>query len=124
MHISAEMFEAITKSIRSDRCSEKRTSPRVGLSGRMAIVPAMPGAIRKAELVTVKDLSANGIGIVYHKALKVGEQFNLLLKSEKSGRTMTIICTVRWSRPVGPELHSIGASFETNDDEPIESTPA
>jgi PilZ domain len=112
MKISAEMFEAITASIRGEARHEKRKSPRVGLSGKMTIVALAPAKDRKPTLVPVRDLSATGIGILHNEDLQAGQQFNLMLESEKKEKARSIVCTVRWSQPAGPDMYSIGASFE------------
>jgi hypothetical protein len=112
MKISAEMFEAITASIRGEARHEKRKSPRVGLSGKMTIMPLPPAKNCKPVLVPVRDLSATGIGILHSEDLQMGQQFNLVLKSERTAKTRVILCTVRWSLLAGPDMYSIGASFE------------
>ena len=106
------MFEAITKTIRGDTRGEKRKDPRVGLSGRMIIIPLPPAVNRKPVTVAVRDLSAGGIGILHNEAFKEGQQFNLLLKYENNAETRLILCTVRRSQPVGADRYVIGASFE------------
>jgi PilZ domain len=111
MRISAEMFEAITTSIRGDSRDEKRKEPRVGLSGKVFIVVPSPSTDRKPKLVAVRDLSAGGIGIIHNEKLEPGQQFNLLLKYEQIGLLKEIICTVRWSRSLGSGLYAIGAKF-------------
>jgi len=124
MNISAEMFEAIIRSIRGDGHDAKRKHPRVGFSGRMTIIP-MPAKNPKPVQVVVRDLSAGGIGILHTEAFRVGAQFNLELKSDKTGKTSTILCTVRWTRSVGSNLHEIGAQFENREvAPPAPSKPA
>ena len=121
MNISTEMFEAIIRSIRGDGHDAKRKYPRVGFSGRMTIVPLPPAKNRKPVLVVVRDLSAGGIGILHTEAFKAGQQFTLYMKSQNTGKTSTILCTVRWSRSVGSNLHEIGAQFENR--EPAQAAP-
>jgi hypothetical protein len=121
VNISAEMFESIIKSVRGDGHDEKRKHPRVGLSGRMIIIPLPPAKNRNPASVTVRDLSAGGIGIVHSEALREGQQFNLVLKSEKTAKTTLILCTVRWSRSAGSDLYAIGARFEKSALEPVKA---
>lgn len=121
MHISAEMFESIIRGIRGDGGDEKRKHPRVGLSGRITIAPLPPAKNQKPTTVAVRDLSPGGIGILHSQAFRPGEQFNLILKYDKSETTKTILCTVRWSRSVGSDLYAIGAQFEKGDAEPAKS---
>src|SRR5689334_8205204 len=98
MDISAELFESITRTIRGDAHGEKRKDPRVGLSGKMTIVPHPPVANGNPVTVTVRDLSAGGIGILHNQPLREGQQFNLLLTYEKTGKSRMVLCTVRWSQ--------------------------
>jgi hypothetical protein len=122
MNISAEMFEAITKTIRGDAHDEKRKDPRVGLSGRMTIIPLPPAVNRNPTTVAVRDLAAGGIGIVHTEAFKEGQKFNLVLKYENTEKTRTLLCTVRWSQPAGSDRYAIGASFEKQKPEPAKPT--
>jgi hypothetical protein len=111
MNLSAELFEAITTTIRGDSRDEKRMDPRVGLSGKVCIIPLATAVNAKPTMVNVRDLSAGGIGILHTEPFKGGQQFNLVLKYEKTGQSRMVLCTVRWSRSVGSGLHEIGASF-------------
>jgi hypothetical protein len=110
MHVSAETFQSIIDSLRSDqkRANEKREKPRVGVTGK--------GLIRmedgEYETVAVRDLSQSGVGIVQHAAWPVGKRFTLCFGSKViADQIKGIICEVTRCQRVADEVFSIGAKF-------------
>src|SRR5688572_12841070 len=93
MSFTAEQFNQIVESLRSDslgkRSYEKRTAPRVGVRTKLEIVPLPglpPGVPVPARLppaaangpivhVWVRDISADGIGILHATAMEPGTRF-------------------------------------------------
>jgi len=116
MIISAETFQAIIDSIRTDephKPRDKRAQPRVGFTGIANISLVGPGANPRPFPVHVRDLSTSGIGLLHQIALPIGQQFLLCLKSAANpdSDTPAILCTVTRHRRVDDGLFTIGARF-------------
>jgi hypothetical protein len=113
--ISAAAFESIIRSLRSDkqvgRGSDKRKNPRVGLSGRVTIIPCSPGSDRKAVTAMVRDLSTTGIGLAHGNSLMDGEQVIVRFSATHDEPAKSILCTITHSHTVGESLCTTGAKF-------------
>src|SRR5690242_11149426 len=74
--LTAELFDQIVNSLKSDigrRTNEKRTKPRVGVRGRVQILPInADGTVAQKFDVWVRDVSASGIGILHNSPLSTG----------------------------------------------------
>jgi hypothetical protein len=96
--ISSEAFESIVRSLRSDKQSgkgsDKRKTPRVGLSGRVTIIPCSAGADRTPAVAMVRDLSTTGIGLAH-----------------SNEPAKSILCMVTHSHAIGERLSTTGAKF-------------
>src|SRR5829696_1362396 len=78
--LTAEVFKDVIGALRSDdnstRVLDKRTSPRVGLRTKLAIVTGPTGAFETSPVeVWLRDLSAGGIGIVHNQEMERGTPF-------------------------------------------------
>ncbi|MGH7179949.1 MAG: PilZ domain-containing protein [Tepidisphaeraceae bacterium] len=115
MNLSAETFQSIIESIRSDQSeefdAEKRTQPRVGLRGRVTIIPCFPGRSGKPVIAMVRDISVSGLCILHDQPIKAGQQFIVCLTDAQARTTRAILCTsVRW-QPLDERLFAIGATY-------------
>jgi hypothetical protein len=115
MIVSSDTFQAIIASIRCDPkaggARDKRTEPRVGFTGVVAITMCGPGCDRKPTLAKIRDLSTGGIGILHHEPIPVGQQFLLCLKAKGASPASAILCTVARIKCVDEGLYIIGARF-------------
>jgi hypothetical protein len=113
--ISAEAFESIIRSLRSDhqtgRGSDKRQTPRVGLSGRVTIIPCSPSSARQAAVAMVRDLSTTGIGLAHAHPLVTGEQIIVRFAATHVEPAKSILCVVTHSHTIGETLSTTGAKF-------------
>ncbi len=112
--ISAATFESILRSLRSDppgKSSDHRKTPRVGLSGRVKIIPCSRKSERTAAVAMVRDLSTGGIGLASTKSLESGEQIILRFSAVGHEPPKAILCEVTHSHPVEAQLFTIGARF-------------
>jgi c-di-GMP-binding flagellar brake protein YcgR len=113
--ISAAAFESIIRSLRSDkqtgRGSDKRKNPRVGLSGRVTIIPCSPNSQRTPVIAMVRDLSTTGIGLAHGNALSDGEQVIVRFAATHDEPAKSILCTVTHSHTIGERLCTTGAKF-------------
>ena len=91
MRMSAELFQTIVQSVRSDDSAvenDKRRSQRCSFRGKAQIVP--PGASARVW-TDVRDLSVEGIGLVHGSPLKCGQEFTLALDTATSdGRGISV----------------------------------
>jgi hypothetical protein len=110
MHMSAELFQCIVQSVRSDNTppSEKRRAARTGFSGKVSILP--PGGGEPVE-ATVRDLSVQGIGLLHSQPMKCGQEFTLALDDATSDGQRGVVCTVARWQPISETLFLIGAKF-------------
>jgi c-di-GMP-binding flagellar brake protein YcgR len=113
--LSAEAFESIIRSLRSDarslRGSDKRRTPRVGLSGRVTIIPCSPTSSRTPVVAMVRDVSTTGIGLAHSNPLAAGEQVIVRFAATHMEPAKSILCTVTHSHTIGERLTTTGARF-------------
>jgi len=110
MLVSAETFQAIVESLRTDqkRANEKRIKPRVGVSGK-GLIRMEDGSFAP---VAVRDLSQSGVGIVQHDVWPAGKRFTLCFGSKMVAEQMKgIICEVVRCQRVADGIFIIGAKF-------------
>jgi hypothetical protein len=121
MHLTAEMYEDIVRSLRSDvlKGTERRRHPRVGMRVRITIIildaAGQPG---KAESVWVRDLSDGGIGLVATRPMKRGVLFIVqFIRSDH--QVLSLLCQVVQSHNVdliiGARIIRALTPFETDE---------
>jgi hypothetical protein len=110
MQMSAELFQSIVQSIRSDDqpMDEKRAVPRTGFAGKAQFIP--PGDTRRVH-AAVRDLSVQGIGLLHTQPMKCGQEFILALSDPTSDGQRGVVCTVARWQPISDKLFLIGARF-------------
>src|SRR4051812_9447579 len=112
MDISAETFQSIVKSLKTDGGSDKRRSPRVGLRGRVTIIPLAKDASRKPLSLMGRNISAQGMALLHDKPMEAGLQFILRLNSDgRASQSQAIVCTVVRCSELDSEFHEIGVEF-------------
>jgi len=116
MKLSAEMFNEIVSSLKSDdtctRGHEKRTQARVGLRCALEITPVVFSDKKtKPILVHVHDISKSGIGLV--SAAKLEESSEFIANLSRDGHPpVPILYKVRYCRRLSNELWSIGGLLQ------------
>lgn len=116
MKLSADLFNQITSTLRSDvqkvKGSEKRAQGRVGLRCTLELLPCSPASeIPPKTLVWVRDISATGIGLVCGRAVDNDVEF--VAQFDRPGeQPLAVVYKVRHVRKISADLWSIGASFE------------
>ena len=116
MTLTAEQFQEIIASLRSDssagRHSEKRLGPRVGLRAKIVVAPMLEAAgLARWTSVWLRDLSTDGIGITHTEAIPPGTR--LVARFPRRGlRPLEVIYVVAHCRPLAKQLHRIGARLE------------
>ena len=96
MLLTAEMYEQIVRSLRSDvrTVQDRRKNPRVGLRARINIVPLDENR-HPAEptCVWVRDVSAGGFGLVVREMLDSGQL--LIVRLERRDEApLSLLCEV------------------------------
>jgi hypothetical protein len=129
MSFTAEQFNQIVESLRSDslgkRSYEKRTAPRVGVRTKLEIVP-LPGlppgvpvpprlppaaASGPVENVWVRDISADGIGILHASPMDAGARFVAhFLRGQRA--PLSVVYAVTHCKTISKTLFTIGAKLE------------
>lgn len=112
MLLTAEAYEQFFKSLRVENGGvqrEKRTTSRVHLRVRIEIIPIM-GSVREEKLtVWTHNLSNHGISLTTNQPLIRDCQFLIELPRSR-GKPLTLICTVKHSRALGPRQFRVGAT--------------
>ena len=112
--ISAEAFESIIRSLKSDhqtgRGSDKRRTPDLRAALHMSI-PCSPNTDRTAAVAMVRDLSTTGIGLAHSHPLAAGEQIIVRFAATHMEPAKSILCTVTHSHAIGERLSTTGAKF-------------
>jgi hypothetical protein len=116
MKLSAEMFNEIISSLRSDTSAdhghEKRTQGRVGLRCALEIVQcALNAKGAKPMAVCVHDISLNGIGLV--SPVKLDEDMEFVARLSRDAHSpVPLLYKVRYCRKLANDLYNVGAMFQ------------
>jgi hypothetical protein len=112
--LSAEAFDSIVTSLKSDngsRLNEQRGGPRVGVRGRVEVREILPGGrLAPGVFVWVRDVSADGIGILHAGSMRPGNRFVARLPRGNDD-TLELTYEVTNVNPVARGLFTIGASL-------------
>ena len=115
MKLTAEQFEQILASLKSDssrpRQQDKRSSPRVGIRMQVTIVPCVQGQPATPHLVWVRDVSAHGMGLIHNEPLPIGSYF-LALFQRKGGERLTVLYKVASCSRLSTQQTLIGAQID------------
>ena len=110
MKLSKHLLDQVAH-LKSDARSgdEKRSAPRVGLRVGVDLYLESDAGERGVG-VTVRDISAAGISLVYREPIPRGTMFAMRLP-RRDGKIMGLCCTVKHCRKVADRLYAIGAEF-------------
>ncbi|CAN5611234.1 hypothetical protein BH09PLA1_BH09PLA1_12360 [soil metagenome] len=113
--LTAEIFEEIIASLRSDRSvrsNEKRTKPRVGLRSSLEIHPCAPNAnIGATVVVSVRDLSAEGLGFICTRSLPAGMEFIADFQRWEREQ-LRVKYRVAYCKMISRGMYSVGARLD------------
>ena len=113
--LTAEVFKDVISALRSDdnsaRVLDKRSSPRVGLRTKLAIVTGHTGPFEAAPVeVWLRDLSSGGMGIVHNREMDRGAPFVAHLP-RRQGPPLRVLSEVAHCKRLAKDLYSIGAKL-------------
>jgi hypothetical protein len=115
MKLTAEQFEQILASLKSDssrpRQQDKRSSPRVGIRMQVTIVPCLPNQPATPHVVWVRDVSAQGIGLIHNEPLPIASYF-LAIFQRKGGDKLTVLYKVASCSRLSTQQTLIGAQID------------
>ncbi len=118
--LTADAFNQIIHSLKSDvgrRFNEKRQKPRVGVRGRIPIVTLeADGAGGESFEVWVRDISANGIGILHTQPLKPGRRFAACFYRHDD-HPLTLTYVVAHAKAAVKGLYQIGGRLVSVDND-------
>lgn len=111
--LTAEVYEDIVASLRSDRNqrgNEKRKKPRVGLRSSLELLPCPTKATdsKSPFVVWVRDVSADGLGMVSAEQLPV--DMNFIAEFDRHDRErLRVQYRVAYCKVIARGLYSVGA---------------
>ena len=112
MRLTAEMFDQIVGSLKSDSHGgkDKRREPRVGMAGEADLVTVGENGKRTAGKVRIRDVSATGIGLTFTHPLQKEQRFVIQLESTKGGHVWLVCLAAYCKRGMGS--YTIGARIK------------
>ena len=88
----------------------RRRERRLDVHARATIIPLTDSLAAAPFDVSLRDLSAGGIGFLHSERIRLDEQFVVLLPG--GGRdSLAILCQVSHYQPLADRLYSVGAEF-------------
>ena len=115
MFLGAEQYDQIVTHLRSERARqrslERRGSPRVGLRVQVQFIPCRTGGRASVQTAWLRDISAGGVGIVFHEAIETGT-YIVVCFPRKKGESLDILFLVTRCSRLSTGHFSIGARFQ------------
>jgi len=112
LELSADQFRDILAALASQPIEEQkaRKSPRVGVSARVTII----GPDRREELVSLRDISVGGVGLVLNRARAQGEKIIVRLP-RRAEKPQYILGVVRHCTESTSDMFFVGVKFISAD---------
>jgi hypothetical protein len=116
MHLTAEQYQQIVRQLRSerphDRGSERRSSPRVGLRAQVRVIECRTTAESANLTVWVRDISSDGIGLLFPQPVRPGTYLVMSLPtSKRQNATLDLLFLAVRCDPLARDQFSVGARF-------------
>jgi hypothetical protein len=110
MRLSAEIYEEILAGLKSDgvRDKDKRREPRVGMAGEADFVTIAGDGTRQAGVVRIRDVSRQGIGLLFNQHIPPQQRFVVQLESI-NGQPIWLVCNAAYCRKTDMGRFSVGA---------------
>jgi len=116
MQLTAELFDEITNTLRSDtyarRAFDKRSAPRVGLRTRVTIIPSQSPDGAEPVSVWLRDLSASGVGFTFGEELSEAAPFIARLPTAR-GSMLLVLYEVAYCRRAAKGLFTVGGKMKS-----------
>lgn len=113
MHLSADQYEALIKSIRPGPSipDDKRKHQRTDAQGDVMVICLEPDTPPSPVAVNVMDVSAGGIAFLHDSELRPGQEVIICLNFDSAEQSRAIMAIVRRTCRAGNGLFSIGCEF-------------
>jgi hypothetical protein len=115
MFLGAEQYQNIVSQLRSERAPrrslERRNSPRVGLRVPVQVIPCRTGTRAIVQSAWLRDLSAGGVGLIFHQPLEIGS-YLVVCFPRKNGPPLDVLFVVSRCVRLNTSHFSIGARFQ------------
>lgn len=115
MFLRADQYEEIVTQLRSERARqrslERRGSPRVGLRVQVQLIPCRTGVRASLQTAWLRDVSAEGVGMVFHERLEAGTYLVVCFPRAK-GPTLDILFVIKRCTRLNTGQFSLGARFQ------------
>lgn len=108
-HIVASLRGAAPSVDLPDQTDSRRREGRVGTTARVTLIPLTASMPPAPFDVTLRDLSAGGIGFLHTGRIGLDEQFVALLPDGRE--SVAVLCQVTHYQPLGERLFAVGARF-------------
>ncbi|MBV8780006.1 MAG: PilZ domain-containing protein [Phycisphaerae bacterium] len=118
MRLSSQLYAditGITDAPASAAPDERRRSARIELARRARIFPLIESEANAGQLVLVRDISLDGVGILIGEPMSVGDEFVIHIPTASGeGEPVQIQCAARRCHPggSGKTQFVVGATFE------------
>jgi len=89
--------------------ADSRRERRLGVAARVTLIPLTDPMQPAPFDVTLRDLSAGGIGFLHTRRIGLDEQFVALLPDGRE--SVAVLCKVTHYQPLGERLFAVGARF-------------
>ena len=89
--------------------TDQRREPRVAVRADVTVIPLADRLQTPAFQVSLRDLSAGGIGFVHTQKMALDEQFVVLLPEGRE--SVAVLCQVAYYQPLADRECAIGARF-------------
>lgn len=108
-HIVASLHGAAPAGDAAQAAPSRRREGRVGVTARVTLIPLTDTMPPAPFDVTLRDLSAGGIGFLHTRRIALDELFVALLPDGRD--SVAVLCQVTHYQPLGERLFAVGARF-------------
>jgi c-di-GMP-binding flagellar brake protein YcgR len=110
MQLTAEQFNGIIASLRSDPLAGRRGAPRVGLRLRVTVIPCAETNVVE-QTVWLRDLSVTGMGFVHSRPFPEGSHL-VTRFHQADNESIAILVEVTRCKEVAPKTYEIGTRID------------
>jgi hypothetical protein len=110
MQLTADQFQEIINSLRSDSLGGRRTAPRVGLRIQMTVIPCADNNIIE-HTVWLRDISVSGMCFIHTRPFPLGGY--LVAKFHRhNAESIAVLVEVMRSKKLGATSYEIGTRID------------
>lgn len=110
MQLTAEQFNGIISSLRSDALAGRRGAPRVGLRLQVTVIPCAEQDVVE-QTVWLRDLSISGMGFVHSQPFAEGS-YLVARFHQDAGDSIAVLVEVTRCKQVAATSYEIGTRID------------